>query len=172
MQSGYASVIDPLHPAAQSLCRQRGLLADRQVAGPGGYHGHQTRQLLFLRVGGGQTGGVTVAVGEFPPQLRFLLRREPGNQDIGRAPVHHAPDDSFNLRRRLPLAENDLRRPLAVRAVVVHAGIPQVLKGGTADLPGGLLHRCAAVADALQQGQQLPLVHSIPLSRQSAAELI
>ena len=125
----HARIVDARDPAPQGLGSEGGLLADGQVAGPGADHGNSARQRMGRGVGHGETGGGAVVIGELPPQSRFLLPGQAGDEDVLRPPVRHAADDALDLPRVLALSEDHLRGLLPPGPVVVHLGVAQVLKG-------------------------------------------
>ena len=169
MEPRHSSVVDPVDLAAQGLCGEGGLLADRQVAGPGGYHGDIPRQGVGGRVCHRQMGGGGVIIWDPAPQKGFLLLRQAGDDDVFRLAGDHGIHDPHDLFRRLARAEDHLRCALAGGAVVVHLGVAQVLVTGLAQQPGGGFRRDRAGADFFQDVEQLFLVHGVPLQRQGSA---
>ena len=150
VEARHPGVVNPEDPAAQGLGGEGRLLAHCQIAGARADHGHGPGEGVLCGVRHRQAGIGAVVIGKLPPQQGFLLRREPGDEDVGPAPLHHGADDALDLRRGLALAEDDLRRPLAGGAVVVHLGIAQVLIGLFAQDPGGFRRRGLAGGDFFQ----------------------
>ena len=109
---------------------------------------------MLRGIGNSQPGSAVVLVGEFAPELCFLLGVQPGNENVAASPVHHALDDALDLFCRLALAEDHLRCSLAETPVVVYPGITHVLKGGQPLQPlGGCLRQYISGPDSVQQSQ-------------------
>src|SRR5579862_1177947 len=125
MDPGHADVVDALDLRAEHAQRFGAFLGDWQIARARAEERHRTRTQLGDRreLDGARAGELDVAqFGHGGDHVTRLVAVETGYQDI-LACARDFAGDSNNLRRRLPLPEDDLRRSYAQRAMVIDRGV-------------------------------------------------